>query len=71
MRIHDDVIVEGNETFSFTLSSISGGGSDKPVLGNSAVTTTIIDDDTDAHADPCGHAETYGSSYRNPDAGGY
>ena len=42
----EDSIVEGGETFSFTLSDVSGGGGPTPSLGNpSYITTTIIDDD--------------------------
>ncbi len=42
----EDSIVEGEETFSFTLSDVSGGGGPTPSLGNpSYITTTIIDDD--------------------------
>ncbi len=47
----EDSIVEGEETFSFTLSDVSGGGGPTPSLGNpSYITTTIIDDDEEPTA---------------------
>ncbi len=42
----EDSIVEGVETFSFTLSNVAGGGGPTPSLDDpSSITTTIIDDD--------------------------
>ena len=40
----EDSIAEGEETFSFGLSNVAGGGGQTPSLGN-PITTTIIDDD--------------------------
>ena len=42
----EDSIAEGDETFSFTLSNVAGGGGPTPSLGDpSSITTTIDDDD--------------------------
>ena len=42
----EDSIVEDDETFSFDLSNVSGGGGPTPSLGSpSSITTTINDDD--------------------------
>ena len=46
----EDILAEGPETFSVTISSPTGGGGQTPTLGTSSVTTTIRDDD--ATSDP-------------------
>ena len=44
----EDSIAEGEETFSFGLSKVAGGGGPTPSLGDpSSITTTIIDDDAE------------------------
>ena len=42
----EDSIAEGEETFSFELSNVAGGGGPTPSLGDPwSITTTIVDDD--------------------------
>ncbi len=44
----EDSIAEGEETFSFGLSNVAGGGGPTPSLGDpSSITTTIEDDDAE------------------------
>ena len=44
----EDSIAEGDETFSFELSNVAGGGGPTPSLGSpSSITTTIVDDDAE------------------------
>ena len=42
----EDFLDESGETFTVTLSSLTGGGGPAPTLGTSSVTTTITDDDS-------------------------
>ncbi|MCE2573805.1 immunoglobulin-like domain-containing protein, partial [Motilimonas eburnea] len=42
----DDAVKEGNEQFNVTLGTTTGGGYENLVKGNSAVTTTITDNDS-------------------------
>ena len=41
VRITDDTLEEGDETFTVALNSVAGGGGPAPALGASSVTTTI------------------------------
>ena len=51
VRTNLDSIAEGDETFTFTISYVAGGGGPTPSLGESpSITTTIYDDDAEPTA---------------------
>ena len=45
MQTTEDTLAESDETFTASISNLTGGGGPAPALGTASVTTTITDDD--------------------------